>query len=285
MNYDKISIFLIFCIFYDHAAVFANYVFEETDYLADTTQETGGIPEEFRISDDANDFPLFRPPEIGDAGYRQMEHYDDYEFGIGARAKKLPNMDKNWEDLTLMMNYYNDEWELSSEYLTDYGCNCRNNLDRRRPGLGNPYGVIDQGCHSWKQCLKCSQALYGETCTAQDIKYKVELVDGQYTCTNAPGTCRKAICECDLAFAQYTGKHAAEWSTKYWAMDMGGYQHFNTTQCIEPHGGNYKARCCANVLNDLLTMYDNNKQCCDSKGFLHPKGTCDSEAVYVQPAL
>ena len=38
MNYDKISIFLIFCIFYDHAAVFANYVFEETDYLADTTQ-------------------------------------------------------------------------------------------------------------------------------------------------------------------------------------------------------------------------------------------------------
>jgi len=99
---------------------------------------------------------------------------------------------------------------------------------------------------------------------------------------------------------------ATEWERKYWAMDMGGYQHFNTTQCIEPHGGNYKARCCANVLNgkqcclqlltvllafscncifisDLLTMYDNNKQCCDSKGFLHPKGTCDSEAVYVQP--
>ena len=42
---------------------------------------------------------------------------------------------------------------------------------------------------------------------------------------------------------------AAEWNTKYWAMDMGGYQHFNTTQCIEPTGGNYKARCCANTLS------------------------------------
>ena len=46
---------------------------------------------------------------------------------------------------------------------------------------------------------------------------------------------------------------AAEWNTKYWAMDMGGYQHFNTTQCIEPTGGNYKARCCANTLSGSIS--------------------------------
>ena len=47
---------------------------------------------------------------------------------------------------------------------------------------------------------------------------------------------------------------AAEWNTKYWAMDMGGYQHFNTTQCIEPTGGNYKARCCANTLSGWILI-------------------------------
>ena len=73
-------------------------------------------------------------------------------------------------------------------------------------GLGNPYGVVDMGCHVWKQCLKCAESLYGEECTAQNIKYNVKLVTGQYECQNAPGTCRKAICECDLAFAQFTGK-------------------------------------------------------------------------------
>ena len=73
-------------------------------------------------------------------------------------------------------------------------------------GLGNPYGVVDMGCHVWKQCLKCAESLYGEECTAQNIKYNVDLVNGQYECKNAPGTCRKAICECDLAFAQFTGK-------------------------------------------------------------------------------
>ena len=62
------------------------------------------------------------------------------------------------------------------------------------------------GCHVWKQCLKCAESLYGEECTAQNIKYNVKLVTGQYECQNAPGTCRKAICECDLAFAQFTGK-------------------------------------------------------------------------------
>ena len=94
----------------------------------------------------------------------------------------------------------------------------------------------------WKQCLKCAVSLYGNECTAQDIKYNSNFVDGGYQCQNAPGTCRKAICECDLAFAQHMGREAKEWDIKYWAMDMGGFQHFNTTQCVQPIGGNYKAR-------------------------------------------
>ena len=112
----------------------------------------------------------------------------------------MPNDDKNWMDLTAMLDYYNDEWKLNSEYLTDYGCHCRNNLDRRQEGLGSPYGAVDTNCHIWKQCLKCARTLYGDECTAQDIKYNVKLSEGSYQCQNAPGTCRKAICECDLGW-------------------------------------------------------------------------------------
>ena len=76
------------------------------------------------------------------------------------------------------------------------------------------------------------------------------------------------------------GRDAAEWDIKYWAMDMGGYQHFNTTQCVQPVGGNYKARCCSNVLTDYLTMYNANKQCCDVDGLLHQAGSCSSQSGF-----
>ena len=45
-----------------------------------------------------NDFPLFRPPEMENSGYKEIEDYVDYDAYnmIGARAKKLPNGDKEW---------------------------------------------------------------------------------------------------------------------------------------------------------------------------------------------
>ena len=45
-----------------------------------------------------NDFPLFRPPEMENGGYKEIEDYVDYDvYGmIGARSKKLPNGDKDW---------------------------------------------------------------------------------------------------------------------------------------------------------------------------------------------
>jgi len=268
--------------------VVANFTFTEHDNLTqaveDFERKFGAYELGDLIASDENDFPLFRPPGIGARGFRRIEDYTDYDIDLGdsARAKKMPNDDKNWADLTAMLNHYNDEWQLDTEYLTDYGCHCRNNLDRRQQGLGNPYGAVDTECHMWKQCLKCAVSLYGDECTAQDIKYNSNFVDGGYQCQNAPGTCRKAICECDLAFAQHMGREAKEWDIKYWAMDMGGFQHFNTTQCVQPIGGNYKARCCGNILTDYLTMYNANKQCCDVDGLLHPAGTCTTQPVYYQ---
>jgi len=64
------------------------------------------------------------------------------------------NDDKNYEDLVEMMNFYNENWNVSSEYLTDYGCQCRGNLDRYHNGLGRAKDPLDIGCSQWRQCLK-----------------------------------------------------------------------------------------------------------------------------------
>jgi len=50
-------------------------------------------------------------------GYKEIEDYVDYDAYnmIGARAKKLPNGDKNFDDLVEMLDYYNDEWDVKSE--------------------------------------------------------------------------------------------------------------------------------------------------------------------------
>ena len=66
----------------------------------------------------------------------------------------MVNDDKNYLDLVEMMNFYNENWNVSSEYLTDYGCQCRGNLDRYHNGLGRAKDSLDKGCSQWRQCLK-----------------------------------------------------------------------------------------------------------------------------------
>ena len=82
----------------------------------------------------------------------------------------MVNDDKNYDDLVEMMNFYNENWNVSSEYLTDYGCQCRGNLDRYHDGLGRAKDGLDKGmraekmsflevflgCSQWRQCLKKS---------------------------------------------------------------------------------------------------------------------------------
>ena len=46
---------------------------------------------------------------------------EDYDLMDIARAKKMTNDDKNWDALTQMMDFYNSEWKIDTDYLKDYG--------------------------------------------------------------------------------------------------------------------------------------------------------------------
>ena len=48
--------------------------------------------------------------------------------------------------------------------------------------------------------------VYGEDCIAQNKAYRAELIEGQFFCSQNIGSCRRAMCECDLQFAQEVGK-------------------------------------------------------------------------------
>ena len=59
-------------------------------------------------------------------------------------------------------------------------------------------------CKTWKQCLKCASDVCGGD--VNNNKYVVRKRRGQWVCQDDVGTCERAICECDLQFAQNSGE-------------------------------------------------------------------------------
>ena len=82
------------------------YIYSILSNLNEHFKDSKEIPDvQFNSPDDVitNDFPLFRPPEMENTGYKEIEDYVDYDmYGmIGARSKKLPNGDKDWFTINL----------------------------------------------------------------------------------------------------------------------------------------------------------------------------------------
>jgi len=109
---------------------------------------------------------------------------------------------------------YNDLHKIAQFYMPDfderkywaYGCNCLILGDRpmTEQGHGKPVDELDTVCKAYKDCVKCVQMKYGETCIGEFRKYKYGLNKrtGTATCKDEPDTCERALCECDTQFAR-----------------------------------------------------------------------------------
>ena len=98
--------------------------------------------------------------------------------------------------------------------ITDYGCNCPELGDRplSDPGKGQPVDELDTVCQKFKQCAKCAKEEFGESCisemvssvsfTSRHLLIKIRYGLRGRKCTDAAGTCARALCECDLSFAE-----------------------------------------------------------------------------------
>ena len=124
-------------------------------------------------------------------------------LGLSASAAVMAQ-DVNRNTLVTMMDFYNNAWDVSTNYWVDYGCNCRSDLDRTSNGYGRAVDDLDQTCKTWKQCMKCAGC--------DDVnasKYIARKRRGQYYCRDDVGTCERALCECDIQFAK-TEEHTSE---------------------------------------------------------------------------
>ena len=122
------------------------------------------------------------------------------------------NGERRYDDLEAIANKYWRKQGLTGKDKFDerkywaYGCNCLILGDRPMsdPGMGKPVDELDVVCKAYKDCVKCVQMEYGETCIGEFKRYRygMNTRTNQVTCKDAPGTCERALCECDNQFGQ-----------------------------------------------------------------------------------
>ena len=103
--------------------------------------------------------------------------------------------------LVQQMTHYNPSWGLVKHFA--YGCNCNMLVGDRpmsQPGFGNPLDDVDATCKNYRSCQECVTAKYGPSCVGEFTDYSWSTTSA--TCSDAPGTCARALCECDAQFAQ-----------------------------------------------------------------------------------
>ena len=63
---------------------------------------------------------------------------------LAAVALSQDAKDANRRNLVNLLDHYNKNWDVSTDYLTNYGCNCRGDLDRQANGSGKGIDELDR---------------------------------------------------------------------------------------------------------------------------------------------
>ena len=92
--------------------------------------------------------------------------------------------------------------------LRKYGCHCFPRDDKAAGGVGPPIDELDQLCKELYQCHRCVNIEFpDDNIDVNDGRYSWDLITGdQISCDNNRNFGRKALCQCDLDFAEKVGK-------------------------------------------------------------------------------
>jgi len=181
---------------------------------------------------------------------------------------------RRYDDLHKIAKFYMPDFDERKYWA--YGCNCLILGDRPMsdPGMGKPVDELDVVCKAYKDCVKCVQMEYGETCIGEFKKYRygMNTRTNKVTCKDAPGTCERALCECDNQFGQqmpakrdsFTTDYHMFWSTTGWNPEE---------QCLRGGSGPYEPECCGRDDGPLHIYNAKTKECC-ADGTVAPQGQC-----------
>ncbi|CBY24988.1 unnamed protein product [Oikopleura dioica] len=137
---------------------------------------------------------------------------------------------RRYVDLLAITQHYNPGFDEREQWY--YGCHCLMLGDRAMStrGRGKPVDQLDNVCRQYKECIHCVKMEFGEMCIPEAIKYTWEVDEfGDTTPLNKPGTCKRAIYECDAKYARtlaetdalsvFNSDYHGFWSAIGWTAD------------------------------------------------------------------
>lgn len=131
------------------------------------------------------------------------------------------------------------------------------------PGHGPPVDSLDAVCKDYKDCQKCARRTHGDMCIAEFVEYKYGESNNDKICKDAAGSCSRALCECDLAYAKTHVSHTNVFNTDYhlfWSTLPNGWDpEYN---CPRIGGGLSDPQCCGNQDGAYVLFNAVNHVCC-----------------------
>lgn len=176
-----------------------------------------------------------------------------------------PDTERRYKDLHAITLHYNPTFDHRNFWY--YGCHCLMLSDRAMStrGVGRPVDELDSLCKDYKECVHCAKMEFGNECIPEAVKYKWFVNEnGIAKVREAPGTCERALYECDNMYATrlrdsgamsvFTTDYHGFWSTT-------GFNH--KTDC-EKRPGQSVPECCGGYDKPyfLYNTLNTNKQCC-----------------------
>lgn len=173
------------------------------------------------------------------------------------------DQERRYSQLTDMMNFYNADFD-ERKYWT-YGCQCLILGDRPMsdPGHGPPVDGLDAVCKAYKDCQKCARQTHGDMCIGEFVRYKYGEKNGDKFCKDAPGSCGRNLCECDLQFAKQHVSKAHLFKQDYhmfWSTLPTGWDPEDS--CPRGGSGPYDPQCCGNPAGPYVLYNAAVKKCC-----------------------
>ena len=134
---------------------------------------------------------------------------------------------------------------------------------------GTPVDSLDTACKNYKDCLECAKRTHGDMCIGEYVHYGLRGA----TCKDEPGSCGRALCECDAAFAKSHNEAKEVWDQDYhmfWSTSGWDFQ----MECVATgSGGSVESQCCETDTTAAILFNSHTKECC-ANGAVKPIGEC-----------
>lgn len=115
-----------------------------------------------------------------------------------------------------LVRYYNREFHPQQHWA--YGCNCMLMIGDKgleRSSYGAPVDDMDKVCKKLTDCYKCVRQQFGPSCTPETTEYDIFFRGQEILVGNRPGTCERALYECDLQYSKSLGTALQTFNMQY----------------------------------------------------------------------